>query len=239
MKSNDSPHLPAALYLPGREGTWLQVSPEGSRLPEEPGHWWSSPPISPDKGFGSEHPGMGLSLSLQRPSCFSFQSGPKFSISLFLKDKGEDQTGIDRPEAGSQSLCLERGAPLASVTPTPPECCHGSAQQLLGGQQHKLNPVIPSLVPGKSKRVQLAGRAGRKALILIARQSQKHLLSCWRWSKEWLYFGVVGGRGTGQGEHKCPALLPMGSPRGCSLTLPSRSFKGSLRPSFTPFQRSY
>lgn len=83
VKSNDSPHsvllcicqrgrvhgcksplrAPASLRLPPRLVVASKALPEPDAPPTVPWHWLSSPPIPPDKGFGSEHPGRGLILS--------------------------------------------------------------------------------------------------------------------------------------------------------------------------------
>lgn len=54
---------PGSLRLSPRPVVASKALPEPDAPPAVPWHWWSSPPIPPDKGFGSEHPGMGLILS--------------------------------------------------------------------------------------------------------------------------------------------------------------------------------
>lgn len=90
---------------------------------------------------------------------------------------------MEKPEAGGPSLCPEqpeRQAPLPSLTPqpTPPHHCPDAHQGCVlpwlrttapGGTTGQIKPSHsqPCDRPGKSKRVQLAGRAGRKALVLM------------------------------------------------------------------------
>lgn len=51
------------LRLPPRPVVASKALPGSDTSPAVPWSWWSSPPIPPDRDFGSEHPGMGVILS--------------------------------------------------------------------------------------------------------------------------------------------------------------------------------